>query len=111
MTAYTAPEEWRLRTIGQIDWSDGRYQFDLTVVWQREVDGVFMYAEDSGCSCPSPFEDLTPAGLIEIASIGEFLRHLQERNATGFDGPRDAQIARLLELMQAARTDRAVSGA
>lgn len=54
---YTDPADFGLKLIGEIEWGDGCYSFDLTVVWRRDFDGKLVYAEDSGCSCPSPFED------------------------------------------------------
>lgn len=44
-----------METIGEVDFASG-YEFDKTVVWRRKADGVFLWAEDNGCSCPSPFE-------------------------------------------------------
>lgn len=104
MSFYYSPEDHGLKTIGEIEWSDGSYQFDVTVVWQRE-DGTFVYGEDSGCSCPSPFEDQTPDDLT-AATIDKIMAHLQTRNAgqgshTG--GDQGADIATLLEAMLAAR--------
>lgn len=100
MTDYYSPEDSGLRTIGEVDWSDGDYQFDLTVVWQRK-DGTFVYGEDSGCSCPSPFEDQTEADY-KVGTVDEILAHLQERNGGGtYD--RSAEIATLLEAMLKAK--------
>ena len=42
--------------VAELDRSDHSYQFDyLRVV--RSEDGRYFYGTDSGCSCPSPFED------------------------------------------------------
>jgi hypothetical protein len=103
MNVYHDPASFGLETIGEIEWSDGSYQFDLTVVWRR-TDGVFVYAEDAGCSCPSPFEDTTPADLIEIASLADFTSHLETRiaNISGYDPDPRAAVAELLERMHTA---------
>ena len=50
----------------------GSYEFDEIRVWQKE-NGELLYAIDSGCSCPSPFEwvksenDLRPLNLRNFA--------------------------------------------
>lgn len=71
---YYSPGKYNLETVGEIEWEDEPYQFDLTVVWRRKDDGQLLYASDSGCSCPTPFEDhgigdLTEATAHEISEI------------------------------------------
>jgi hypothetical protein len=53
---YYQPEAFGLRTIGEVDYSDGFYQFDLVVAWQDVDTGDVYYQFDSGCSCPGIFE-------------------------------------------------------
>lgn len=53
---YYSPEKFGLETVGEIHWTDEPYQFDFTVVWKAGK-GKYYIASDSGCSCPSPFED------------------------------------------------------
>lgn len=60
---YYSPEAFGLTPVAEIDWSSGSYEFDLRVVW-RDSNGNFYTARDSGCSCPSPFEDFS--GLPEL---------------------------------------------
>lgn len=54
---YGSPEKFGLTMVGSIEWDDDDYQFDLTAVWKNSTGGYYL-ASDSGCSCPSPFEDL-----------------------------------------------------
>lgn len=100
-TFYSNPGDYGLKTIGEIEWSSGSYEFDLTVVFRRP-DGTFVYGEDSGCSCPAPFENQGPTDLT-VATVDEILAHMKARNANELDGKRDAEIATLLEAMLAAR--------
>lgn len=93
---YYTPEQHGLQMIGQIDWSDGCYQFSLTVVWRRVSDGALLYGEDSGCSCPSPFE-ATAVEDLTVATVDEIMAHLRSRTAE--DGDRSAEMATLLERM------------
>lgn len=61
---YYQPEHFGLQQIAQIDYSDGSYQFDYRVIW-RHTDGRMFTARDSGCSCPSPFEDYISLDMLE----------------------------------------------
>ena len=76
---YSSPEKYGLRTIGEVEWSDGCYQFDLTVIWQDTTTGVVYYADDSGCSCPSPFEDTGRDDLTVIDRPQTLIVHLAKR--------------------------------
>lgn len=94
---YGSPERFGLETVGEIDWSSGCYEFDLTVVWRRTFDGAFVYGEDSGCSCPSPFESTGVDELTRIQSLEQFKAHLAERQGQRYTDDRSDEVARLLE--------------
>lgn len=53
---YYNPEDFGLTIVDEIEWRDEPYEFDLTVIW-KDKSGKYWIADDSGCSCPSPFED------------------------------------------------------
>lgn len=53
---YYNPEKFNLEVMGEIEWSEPNYDFDMTVVWKSKR-GQYWVGSDSGCSCPSPFED------------------------------------------------------
>lgn len=107
MTPYSDPKKYGVEIIGEVDWSHGGYEFDLTVVWRR-LDGVFVYADDSGCSCPSPFDDYGVDTLEPFESLNAFQRHLETKQADHTDdygnesGYRAPQIAELLERLHKA---------
>lgn len=71
---YSTPEHYGLTIIGEVEWSDGCYQFDTTVVW-RDAAGRLFWASDSGCSCPAPFEyfngrdDLVTGTPAELGAV------------------------------------------
>lgn len=78
MTIYYDPEEYGLRLIGSMDWSDRYDGFDITAVW-RDHAGRWLVGSDSGCSCPGEFdgqrvEDLvtfdTPQAALESIRTG-----------------------------------------
>ena len=103
MNVYYDPEKFGLKIIGEIEWSDGCWQFDTTVVWQREADGVFLYAEDSGCSCPMPFERIGINDMIQLADgingLNDFKAAMEARDAAAYcePGSRGPKIVALLE--------------
>jgi hypothetical protein len=70
MTIYNSPEDYGLQQVACIDYSSGDYCFDYRVVWKRLADGKLLSARDSGCSCPSPFEDIGMKDLQEVESTG-----------------------------------------
>ena len=55
---YYNAESFGLTRVDEIDLSDGFYQFDIVCVW-KDAGAKHYWAEDSGCSCPLPFEDYT----------------------------------------------------
>lgn len=52
---YYDPEEFGLTLLGETDLAEPDYSFDLLAVWKGEK-GYYL-ATDSGCSCPTPFEN------------------------------------------------------
>lgn len=61
---YGSPSKFRLKIFAEV----GRglsYEFDIFVVFQNEA-GELFYAEDAGCSCPEPFDNLTMDTLQPI---------------------------------------------
>ena len=62
---YYNPEDYGLEIVRDIDRSSGNYEFDQFVVWRNIETNEFYFATDSGCSCPSPFEDETMKTLQE----------------------------------------------
>lgn len=79
-TVYAQPEKFGLTTVGEIEWSEPDYSFDLTVVW-RAGDGTLYWGDDSGCSCPSPYEDVESLGDLSTGSFFDFAEHVNARLA------------------------------
>lgn len=97
------PENYGYRQIGQVDWSDGCYQFAYTTVWQHEASGAFYMADDSGCSCPSPYEDVrTVLDLTPIGRLQDLIDHLAQRQAEE-EYDRSAEVATLVQAYREAR--------
>lgn len=81
MTIYSHPEEFGLTTVGEIDWDDGDdCGFNMTVVW-KDKDDTFYWADDSGCSCPAPFEDFYKIDELETGSFFDLAKHLERESS------------------------------
>jgi len=84
---YYQPEKFGITPVGEVDWDDESCSFNITVVWQSKEDPqVFYWAQDSGCSCPAPFEGFTSlAGdgfySVETGSKKDVIAHLLEELA------------------------------
>lgn len=52
---YYNPQDYGLTLLGTVDLSEPDYSFDLLAVWKGKK-GYYL-ATDSGCSCPTPFEN------------------------------------------------------
>lgn len=101
MNVYYSPEDFGLTLLGVIDWSDGNYVFDYTAVWMDEA-GRVLYADDSGCSCPSPFEGMTIGDLQVAYRVQDVITHLANRANGNSDGRRLDERARIVEKVREA---------
>ena len=57
---YYNPDDFGLSVLGSVELEEGDYSFYTLCVW-KGVDGFYL-ATDSGCSCPSPFENYDGIG-------------------------------------------------
>ena len=76
MNPYYDPEKLGLRMIS-FDACEGGYEFDVICFWSTG-DGRVYTAQDSGCSCPTPFEDYeggTQTETIQKLEQVESIRH------------------------------------
>jgi hypothetical protein len=77
---YHQPEEFGLQILASIDWSDGDYCYDYTVIWRGTDDGTLYYGSNAGCSCPSPFEKFTSRDkLTPLTDFAAFEKEMKER--------------------------------
>lgn len=73
---YYNPEEFGLEIFGEIE-EPPNYSFDKSVVWRDVTTDALYVAHDSGCSCPSPFEDM---GIDDLTPVTfETWDQLEER--------------------------------
>jgi hypothetical protein len=74
---YYNPEQLELRSVAEINLSDGDYCFDLRAVWEHRASGILYTARDSGCSCPSPFEDYHSLEQLDMLDVEELVREIR----------------------------------
>jgi len=55
---YYNPSKFGLTPVAEIQDGTLSYEFDILAVWKEDATGFLYYAQDNGCSCPSPFEDM-----------------------------------------------------
>ena len=91
---YYSPASLGLETVYEIEEPNLSYEFNTFVLWRETSTGVLYWAQDSGCSCPTPFE-----GYTRLASLNQLANTVQwvsfERALKEFPGkPEDKQRMR-----------------
>lgn len=81
---YYDPEKFDLEKVVEFDFSDGCYQFDLRVIWEHKPTGTLYTARDSGCSCPSPFEDYRDLKKLDTVSWEALIDEAMEAQRSEF---------------------------
>lgn len=61
---YYNPEQYGVEVVGEFEWSEPSWSFDTLVVW-RQARGKYWIGQDSGCSCPTPFENITDINELD----------------------------------------------
>lgn len=74
---YGTPEAFELEVVACHDFSDGCYCFDYRVIW-KDKKGKLLTARDSGCSCPSPFEEYAKVSDLEDFSVSYLIEEARE---------------------------------
>lgn len=80
---YYDPEKFGLKIVCEIEYSSGSYEFDKRVIFMRVCDGKLFTARDSGCSCPTPFEDIFLNDL-EDYNFGTIRNEALEKSKNGY---------------------------
>ena len=96
---YYQPEKFNLTPVAEINYTMYDYTFDFRVVW-KDNEGQLYTARDSGCSCPSPFEDYTDLAMLDRVSLSELEAIVREEvkeddwrsGDSGYSWPNDAVV-------------------
>lgn len=86
---YYQPSQFGLVPVGEIEWDDDSFSFNLTVVWYDPENRKLYWADDSGCSCPAPFEDYTSLDQATTGTKMDLYKHLDymlNHQMYGYDG-------------------------
>lgn len=97
---YCHPEKYALEAVGEVSWTDEPWEFDLTAVWTDDA-GVLYWADDSGCSCPTPFEHIGSVRELETGPFGALSEHLRARQERVGTDAVQSQVAELLGRIRA----------
>lgn len=95
---YYSPEQYGLVQIYCMDDPQASYSFDYLVAWKHTATNMVYWAQDSGCSCPSPFEDyhsLSDLNNIHDGSWDAFEQAVMNHCATL--GDKEEMIRRVKE--------------
>lgn len=57
-----------LTEVAEVDLGSEPWTFDMVRVYVRKHDGMILWAHDSGCFCPAPFESTQVKDLAESTS-------------------------------------------
>jgi len=74
---YYSPEKLGFTLVASLE-DDEPYQYDTVIVVRQDASGKLFAAHDSGCSCPTPFEEvrsldkLTP--IRSVADVQAFVK-------------------------------------
>jgi hypothetical protein len=82
--AYYNPDALGLTVVAELEFSDKNYCYDTRVVWQK--DGVLYTARDSGCSCPTPFENYTSVESLERVNMRELKDEIKYEKDSQYRG-------------------------
>ena len=103
---YYDPAEFGLVIVDVLDEGGLSYEYNTLIVLKHTATGRVFYAQDSGCSCPTPFEnynfsfedgqirtDLTEINVVSLANF--------ERDVEGFPVSMSERQACLVKVKEA----------
>lgn len=64
---YYSPELSGLEIINSFDIGKS-YEFNKLLIWKNLEDNTLWYGTDSGCSCPTPFDNFDESCMTKIES-------------------------------------------
>jgi hypothetical protein len=98
---YYHPEALGLEPVAEIEYSDLDYQFDTRVVWRLKTDPSVLYsARDSGCSCPSPFEDYNSLEDLERLDAGALANEVAKELRSSYSHITAAEASAFLQQVE-----------
>lgn len=96
-----------LKVIAEISQPDLSWEFDEYLVW-ADLDGRLYYGHDSGCSCPTPFEDFKTTADMQALTWHNWDQFLSE--IEGWYGGNVGDRNAFTQKVKAALSDPACTG-
>jgi len=94
---YSNPGRCGLEILGSLEDPHASYSSDTVVVWIDVATNDLYAARDSGCSCPSPFEDYRGTGDLTPVRSWEDVEGLIGDGGGGFGSVERFQLRRKVE--------------
>lgn len=91
---YDNPEKFGLEILAELKLDHEPYAFDLLVAW-KDANGRILFAHDSGCSCPQPFEEIGVDDLLSLAdrqAIVSLIFRKQNNRGESVEGPKPEDV-------------------
>lgn len=78
---YYHPEKSGFEIFDSIE-MDASCEYSTTLILRNTESGRLFYVQDSGCSCPTPFDEASEADLkpLVLETIEEFERDIEEHH-------------------------------
>ena len=86
-----------LTKVGEFELQEANYSFDIFAVWHDPITKKFYSASDSGCSCPTPFDEITSRSDMTEHENGHAVVAAIRAIEKPFESPDDL-IARIMAL-------------
>lgn len=103
---YYVPDNLGLTVVAEIEYSDQSYCFDTRVVW-KDTSGKLYTARDSGCSCPTPFEDYTTLESIDTFNMDELRSEVDAELKSSYRNINGVQAKDFISAVEAALSSNA----
>lgn len=84
---YYNPEAYGLEAVSTLEDPNASYSFDTVALWRRIADGKLFWAADSGCSCPTPFDEYDLRNINPLPETERDLRNAIDKEAGWPEGP------------------------
>lgn len=97
---YSDPYRHDLFPLAELELEEPDYSFDILMVWRHAKTEKLYWAQDSGCSCPLPFEDYTSLESLEM--LGKWDYPMIERIVKGSGNGNTVEAAYFLREVKAA---------
>ena len=94
---YYNPGNLGLEIVAELD-PHLSYEFDMVVVWKAVESGNLYWAEDAGCSCPTPFENYNSIEDLHPFNYEEIEKSVKQRKYGASEGEKQDFLRKVRNL-------------